>query len=329
MMMQRILLLIIVCLLTSAPAQALEKLVFYTDWKAQAEHGGFYQALAEGLYRKYGLDVSIRPGGPQTDNTRLLAAGAIDIGMISNSFQALTLAEKNADVKIVAAYFQKDPQVLMAPKALNAKSIRDLASYPVFMDDAFRITYFPWLKKTAGFEDRNVRKYSFSLTPWLQAPQSVQEGYLSSEPFTAKKAGVSADVFVLSDAGFSGYATMVGVSGKMLREKPKIVAAFIKASREGWAHYLQGDPAAGNALILKDNPAMDPSLIAYARSQIAERGIVFSGDALDAGAGAMSSARWLAFYRDMRSLGIITRDFNPALAYDLQFVAPQKPAARP
>ncbi len=314
-------------LLGALPVAALEKLTFYTDWKAQAEHGGFYQALVEGLYRKYGLDVTIRAGGPQTDNTRLLAAGAIEIGMVSNSFQALTLAEKGADVKIVAAFFQKDPQVLMAPRALKAKTLRDLAAYPMFMDDAFRITYFPWLKKTAGFQDRNARKYAFSLTPWLQTPRSVQEGYLSSEPFTAKKAGVDADIFVLSDSGFSGYATMVGVTGTLLKTRPQVVAAFVAASREGWAHYLNGSGTLGNLLILRDNPAMTEDLIAFSRAQMTARGIVFSGDALTSGAGAMSAARWTRFYRDMRSLGIITRDFDPAIVYDLQFVTAKKTAA--
>jgi NitT/TauT family transport system substrate-binding protein len=306
------------------PAHALEKITFYTDWKAQAEHGGFYQAKAAGLYKKYGLDVTIRSGGPQTDNTRLLAAGAIDIGMISNSFQAMTLAEKGADVKIVAAFFQKDPQVLMVHPGLKAWKISDLTRQPIFMDDAFRVTYFPWLKKVYGFQDRNVRKYAFSLTPWLQAPLSVQEGYLTSEPFTAEKAGVKPDVFILSDAGFTGYAAMVAVTGKALKAKPKVIAAFISASREGWTGYINGNPQAGNALIRSDNPDMTDALIANGRAQMIARGIVISGDAVNQGAGAMSAARWTQFYRDMRNLGIIGKDFNPAIAYDLRFVAPRQ-----
>jgi NitT/TauT family transport system substrate-binding protein len=305
-------------------AAPLEKLVFYTDWKAQAEHGGFYQALAGGIYKKYGLDVTIRPGGPQTDNTRLLAANAIQLGMISNSFQALTLAEKKADVKIVMAAFQKDPQMVMVHSGVPFKSLADLKGRAIFMDDAFRTTYFPWMKAKFGLTDKQVRKYAFSLTPWLQSKTYAQEGYVTSEPFTARKAGASPQVIVISDGGYPGYAAMIAATGDMIRKKPAVVRAFVQASQEGWQQYITGAPDLAHQLILKDNPQMTPELLNYGRAQLVKYGIVLSGDAMTKGAGTMSAARWMQMKNDMSALGLYSTSLDPASAYDLRFLAGSK-----
>lgn len=306
--------------LVSVAAAASEKVTFYTDWKAQAEHGGFYQALATGIYKKYGLDVTIRPGGPQTDNTRLLAANAIQLGMISNSFQALTLAEKGADVKIVMAAFQKDPQMVMVHPGTRFASLADLKDRPIFMDDAFRTTYFPWMKAKYGLTDGQVRKYAFSLTPWLQSKTYAQEGYVTSEPFTARKAGVEAQVLVINDFGYPGYAAMVAATGDMIRKKPEVVRAFVQASQEGWQAYITGNPAAAHQLIRKDNPQMSAELLAYGRAQLIKYGIVMSGEALTKGAGTMSPQRWQQMTSDMTILGIYPKTLDPAKAYDLRFL---------
>ncbi len=311
-------------LLFCAPVLAAEKITFYTDWKAQAEHGGFYQALATGLYTKRGLDVTIRPGGPQTDNTRLLAANAIQLGMISNSFQVLTLAEKGADVKIVMAAFQKDPQMIMVHAQAPIKTLADLKGRPMFMDDAFRVTYFPWLKAKFGMSDGQVRKYAFSLTPWLQNKTYAQEGYVTSEPFTAQKAGAATQVLVINDSGFPGYAAMVAATGDMIKTRPAVVRAFVEASAEGWRAYIEGDPAPAHKLILKDNPQMNAALLSYGRAQLVTYGIVMSGDALKGGAGTMTSQRWLAMRNDMAALGLYSKTLDPAKAVEMQFLRATK-----
>jgi NitT/TauT family transport system substrate-binding protein len=308
----------------AAQTCATEKITFYTDWKAQAEHGGFYQAVATGLYKKQGLDVTIRPGGPQTDNTRLLAANAIQLGMISNSFQALTLAEKGADVKIVMAAFQKDPQMVMMHPGIAFKSLDDLKGRAIFMDDAFRVTYFPWMKAKFGLTDGQVRKYAFSLTPWLQSKAYAQEGYVTSEPFTASKAGVTPQILVISDSGYPGYAAMVAASGSLIREKPAVVKAFVQASQQGWRDYISGNPAAAHALIRRDNPQMTEALLTYGRNQLLKYGLVLSGDALTRGAGTMTPQRWQQMSTDMTALGLYEKTLNPAKAYDLQFLSASK-----
>jgi NitT/TauT family transport system substrate-binding protein len=304
----------------AAPAKPLTKIIFYTDWKAQAEHGGYYQALALGLYKRAGLDVTIRAGGPQTDNTRLLAAGAVDLAMVSNAFQAVTLAHKKADVKIVMAVFQKDPQIIMAHGSGMPPPLAAWKNRALFMDDAFRVSYYPWLKARYGFTDAQVRPYAFSLTPWMQNKQALQEGYLSSEPFTAKKAGVQTQLVVLADAGFDGYGQMVAATGKLIRTRPDVVRAFVAATQSGWQSYLGSDAKAGDALIRRDNPEMSDELLRYGRSALLARGIVQSGDAKVFGIGAMLPQRWQRFVADMSALGAVPKDVDPRSIYDVQFL---------
>lgn len=301
---------------TATVVQAQTRISFHTDWKAQAEHGGYYQAQALGLYKKAGLDVTIRAGGPNTDNIRLLAAGAVDIAMVSNAFQAIQLAAKKADVKIVMAVFQKDPQIIMAQGSGAPPPLMQWAKRPLYMDDSFRVSYYPWLKARFGFTDAQVRPYGFSLTPWLRDKNALQEGYLSSEPFTAVKAGAKVQVLILSDQGFAGYGQMVAVTGKMLREKPDVVKAFVLATRAGWQSYLTGDPAPGNALIRKDNPEMGADLLAYGRRQLVARDILGKPESI----GAMSAARWASFVKDMQGVGVAPAGLDAATIYDARFV---------
>lgn len=305
-----------VCCAATASAQEQTRILFATDWKAQAEHGGFYQALARGFYRDAGLDVTIRPGGPQSDNPRLIAAGALDIAMASNSFQPINMLAAGADVKVVMTSFQKDPQVLMVHPHVEADSIADLKGRPVFISDAARAAFWPWLEAKFGFEARQVRKYNYSLAPWLVNKETVQEGYLSSEPFTASREGVKPKVFLFADAGYPGYAGMVMVRGAYLRDNGDTVRAFVSATIKGWQDYLWGDPGAGNQLILKDNPEMTPELLAFAIDSMKANAMV--GDR--AAVGRMTPERWQAFYDEMSELGALPNGIDVHAAYSLDYL---------
>ncbi|WP_308909872.1 ABC transporter substrate-binding protein [Pseudokordiimonas caeni] len=304
--------------LPALAGEARTAITFATDWKAQAEHGGFYQALAKGYYRDAGLDVTIRPGGPQVDLPRLMAAGALDVVMASNGFQPYNLAAAGVPVKVLMASFQKDPQVLMVHPDVPAAEIADLKGRPIFISDSAISTFWPWLKARFAFEDKQIRKYGYSLGPWLANPGSVQEGYLSSEPYSATIAGIEPKVFLFADAGYPGYAAMVMVRDDYLKDHEAAMRAFVQASIRGWQDYIHGDPAAGNALILKDNREMTPELLAYAVKAMHERGIVGEGDIV----GTMTAERWAQFYREMSELGILPKGLDPASVYRLDFTRP-------
>ncbi len=305
----------------AATPAASTDITFATDWKAQAEHGGFYQALAKGYYKNYGLNVRIRPGGPQSDNPRLMAAGALDIAMASNNFQPLNLIAAGADVKVVMASFQKDPQVLMVHPHVKAAGFADLKGMPVFIGDSAVATFWPWLKARFDYTDDQIRKYTYSLAPWMVNKNTVQEGYLSSEPFTAETAGVTPRVFLFADEGYPGYAAMIMVRGDYLSNNKKTVDDFVKATIEGWREYMWGDRDAANALILKDNPDMTPELLAYAHKAMLENDMLGSSPDM---VGQMTDERWQTFYDEMAALGIIEKGLNVKSAYTLDFLPQNK-----
>ena len=302
-------------------ANTLTHITFVTDWKAQAEHGGFYEALAEGLYKKRGLDVTIMQGGPAVNVPQLLAGGAADFGIGSNNFIPLNLIREGAKFKAVMAVFQKDPQVLITHARADVKSIADMKGKPIMIGDASTVTFWPWLKAKFGFEDRQIRKYTFNLAPFLTDKNAIQEGYLSSEPYSIEKEGhETPQVFPLADAGYPGYANMVLVPQKWIDENPDAVQAFVDASIEGWMHYLYGDPGPANALIKKDNPEMTDDVIAQAIDKLRHYGVALSGDAERLGLGAMTDARWKEFFDVMAKESVYPADLDYRDAYTLSFV---------
>ena len=271
---------------------------FATDWRAEAEHGGFYEALDTGEYAKRGLDVRIIQGGATVNVPELVASGAVDLGDGSNSFIVMNLANEHAPVKAVAAFMQKDPQVLLAHPDAGINSLADMKGHPILISDASRTAFWPWLKAKYGFSDAQVRSYNGDSRNFIHNVQAVQEGYLTSEPYTIQKtAGFAPKVFLLADQGYPSYAAMVLVPTSLMAKNPAAVRAFVEASAVGWKNYLHGDPRPADALILKDNPEMTEDLLAQARDKMRQYQLVDGGDAASQGIGAMTDQRWADFFK--------------------------------
>src|SRR5215813_5444612 len=285
-----------------------EPVTFGTDWKAEAEHGGYYQAIATGIYRQHGLDVTLRQGGPQVNHAQLLAAGRLDFNLAPNSFIPLNFVRENIPMAAVAAIFQKDPSVLIAHPGQGNDSLTALKGKPIMIGADTRITSWMFLKSKYGYTDDQIRPYTFSVAPFLADPKAIQQGYLSSEPFTIESQGVKPVVLLLADAGYSSYGSLIETSDKLVQEKPDLVQRFVDASIEGWYSYLYGDPAPGNALIKHDNPEMSDALLAYGIAKIKEYGIVDSGAAKSSGIGVMTEARWQDFFNAMAEAGVYPKD---------------------
>ncbi len=291
---------------------------FATDWKAEAEHGGFYEALATGEYAKRGLDVKILQGGPSSNVPQLLASGAADMGIGSNSFVALSLAEEHVPVKAVMAAMQKDPWVLMAHPDAGVNSLSDMKGHPMLLSDASLTGVWVWLKAKFGLTDDQVRKYTFNSGPFLQNKAAIQQGYVTSEPYTIEKEGhFKPKVFVLSDEGYPGYADLVLVPDALIAKNPKAVQAFVEATAAGWKAYLHGDPRPADALILKDNPEMTQDVLDQAREKMRSYDIV-DGKASPP-IGAMTDARWQALSDVMAKAGVLKPGTDIKSAYTLQF----------
>jgi NitT/TauT family transport system substrate-binding protein len=289
----------------SLASQAADKVVFATNWKAQAAHGGFYQALADGTYRKYGLEVEIRQGGPQVNSRPLLPAGRVDFLMSGNLLDTFDNVKNGVPVTIVAAMFQKDPQALIAHPGAVAK-FEDLARLPVaYVAKDAQFTWWQWLKADYGFKDEALRPYNYNVAPFLANAKSIQQGYAVEEPITiAREGGFKPDVYLLADHGYSTYSTTIEARTDTVKNKPDLVKRFVEASIIGWDNYLYGDRRAADALILKDNPEMTPDLIAQSLALMKQMGIVDSGDAQTLGIGAMKPERIKDFHDKMVHAGL-------------------------
>src|SRR5437867_10043346 len=269
-----------------ARAQTLEKLTFGTNWKAQAEHGGYYQAVATGIYKKAGLDVAIRMGGPQINHPQLLAAGTIDFNMGSNCFSALNYVKNAIPMVCVGTVFQKDPQVLIAHAGQGHDSLAAMKGKPIMISPPARAGYWQFLRVKYGYSDDQIRTYTFNMAPFLADKSAIQQGFVTSEPFKLEKAGARLVVHLLADGGYSSYATTIETSWKLVNEKPDVVQRFVNATIEGWYGYLYGDPSPANALIKKDNSDMADDQIAYSFSAKKKYGLVDVGHDENLGIGA-------------------------------------------
>ena len=304
-----------------ATAQALDKVSFGTNWVAEAEHGGFYQALADGTYRKYGLDVTIVPGGPSVNNQLLLPVGKIDFYLSANSLQGFDAVAQNVPAVNVAALFQKDPLVLVAHPDQGIELLPDLKKLTLFIGQDGMATYFQWLKAYYGFEDSRVRPYTFNPQPFIVNPKSAMQGYVTSEPFAIEKAAhFTPKVFLLADQGWSAYSTLIETRRDLVDKKPDMVQRFVNASIVGWYNYIYHDNAAANALIKKQNPEMTDDLLTYSVAKMKEYCIVDSGDAIDLGVGAMTDAHMKDFFDKMVRAGVAKANLDYRNSYTTQFV---------
>jgi NitT/TauT family transport system substrate-binding protein len=306
--------------LLATGAQAQEKFTYMTNWYAQAEHGGFYQALATGLYKREGLDVTIRMGGPQVNGMQLLAAGQTDCFM-GYDVQTMKAREQGITAVTVAAAFQKDPQVMIGHPDV-VKKMEDLKGKTILISADANTNYWPWMRSTFGLSDSQVRPYTFNIQPFVADKNIVQQGYLSSEPFAIEKeAKFKPTVLLLSDHGWPVYSTTIVCMEKTIKERPKAVAAFVKASMEGWKSYLKGDASPANALIKKDNPNMTDDKIANGITLLNQTGMVLGGDAAKLGVGIVTDERMKKTYEMMVAMKLI----DPAKvdlkkAYTTEFV---------
>ena len=304
----------------SHSAWALDHVIFGTDWRAEAEHGGYYEAIARGIYARHGIEVDLRQGGPQINQTQLLAAGRLDFAIVSNSFLPLNAVQQKIPLVAVAALFQKDPTVLIAHRSAGAKDLASLKGKPIMIGGDTRVGWWLFLKAKFGYTDSQIRPYTFNLAPFLTNPRAIQQGYLTSEPFLIKQAGGDPQVFLLADAGYASYGSLIETSAKLIRDDPGLVKRFVEASIEGWYAYLYGDPSPANRLIKKDNSEQTDGLLGYARATMIGHGIVDSGDSQKLGVGAMTDARWHAFFAVMSKQGLYPASMDYRQAYTLRFV---------
>lgn len=304
-------------LLGAGSAHAADKVTLLTSWFAQAEHGGFYQAKASGLYSKDNLDVTIKMGGPQVNGMQLLLGGEADV-IIGYDFQVLSGIEKGLPVTTIAASFQKDLQGMMTHA--DVKDLADLKGKTILIASSGRTSWWPWVKQKFGYTDEQTQPYTFNLQRFFADDNVAQQSYPSSEPFQALQKGVPANFYLFADYGYPPYGTTMVTTTKWLNDHPDVARRFVKDSMQGWKDYLTGDPTAANALIKADNPDMGDAQIAFGIKRMNELHVVDGGDAGTMGIGIMTEARWKASDDLMVSAGLLSKDTDWHKAFTTDYV---------
>ena len=299
-------------------AQTPERITFGLDWVAQAEYGGYYQAVATGLYARRGLQVTIRQGGPQVNHMQLMIAGQIDFNLAGG--RAIEFAAEGLPYLAVAAMYQKEPAVLIAHPNMGNDSFEALVGKPIAIGADTRAGWWRFLAARFGYTESQIRPYTFNMAPFLVDRNAIQQGFLTSEPFVIERAGAKPKVFLLADLGYDNYQTTIEAPRKLTDERPDFVQKFVDASILGWYSYLFEDPTPGNLLIKRDNPDMDDEKIANSIKLMKEFGIVDGGDAKTLGIGAMSDERWQRFGQSMIEAGLYEANLDIKQAYTTRFV---------
>jgi NitT/TauT family transport system substrate-binding protein len=303
-------------------ASANEKVIFGTNWLAQAEHGGYYQAVADGTYSSCGLDVTIQQGGPQVAGRPLLLAGKIDFYMGGNMQQAFDAVAQGIPLRVVAADFQKEPQVMMSHPGEGLDKWEDLKNAEQYIvGDEGAQSFLLWMATEYGFDVSKRVPYTFNPAPFIANKKSIQQGYVTSEPFAVEKeGGFVPNQFLLADYGYSTYSTTIETMQDTIDKRPEVVQCFVDGSAKGWYNYLYGDNKAANEAIKKDNPDITDEQIAFSIAQMKKFGIVDSGDTEKLGIGAMTDARMKDFYDKMVKAKVEPAGIDISKAYTLQFV---------
>ncbi len=305
----------------SGQAFALDKVTFATNWLADPEAGGYFQALVDGTYAKYGLDVTIMQGGPQSNGGMLLLAGKIEFFMGGDMIGDFLSVEQNIPTVVVAADFQKDPQMFMSHPGVGLDKWTELPKATAFVSKGALSSFYAWMRLAWGFKDENVKPYNFNSASFIVDKNSIQQGYVTSEPYEVEKqAGFKPNIFLLSDQGYSTYSTLIETRREIVEKNPDLVQRFVDASAIGWYHYLYGDNKKANEAIKKENPEMTDEQIAFSIAKLKEYGIVDSGDSLKRGIGAMNDERVKDFFDKMVKVGVVKADTDYKKSYTLQFV---------
>lgn len=320
---RRFILALLATLPLAATAQAddkLEKATMSIGWRAEPEWGGFFQAVANGIYKKHGLDVEIRLGSPQSNPTQQLLGGRVDF-IAGSSGTAINALREDVPLVTVAALMQKDPRVLIAHSNQGVSRLEDMRDRTAFVAPIGRVTFWPFLKSRFGFKDEQIKPYTGSLAPFLADKSAIQQGFVTNEPFALEKAGVPNVVsMLLADKGWNPYVTTIVTTRETVEKRRDYVQNFVDATIEGWYSYLYGNPAPGNQLIKQNNPEIDDEQIAYAIRAMRQNGLVDSGDAQQLGIGAMTKQRWNAFYQNMVTAGLYPEGLDISRIYTLDFV---------
>ena len=298
--------------LGAAQAQDLPKATLVLNWFPEPEAGGFYAAVADGLYKAKGLDLTILPGGPSVNGTSLMAAGRVQFAEL-DAAAVLFARDQGIPALGVFATFQTFPQGLMYHSEKPLKSFADLAGRQVAVSPGAQ--YWEYIVSKYKLDGKvQVVNYNGQLADWLRDKNRVTQNYVTSEPFFARKSGAAPRSLLIADSGYNPYGNLVSTTESYLKDNPKLVKAFVEATQEGWKRYL-ATPAKYDAVMIAANKDLTPDYLAF--SAKAQKPLIATGDALKYGLGYMSADRWNTLLGQMTDLKLFKTKLEASAAFDM------------
>jgi len=313
------LLIVALCSLTSCKQErtqtGLVPIALQADWYPQSEHGGFYDALLKGYYKEEGLDVRIAPGGPYVFAEQQVSSDAAQFAM-GSSDQVLVSVSRGLPLVAVAATMQQDPQAVMVHKDSPVHSFADLNGHSIAVKPGS--IWYQYLVKRYKLTDVREVPATYSVANFLQDPSYIQQAFVTSEPYFARKSGAEVRTLMISDTGYSPYR-VIFTSTKFLQEHPEIVTRFVRASLRGWRDYLN-DPTVANAEISKLNPAMSTDQMQFSTQTLRDGNFITGGGTSGDQLGHFTPERWSTMYQQLLDLKVIKNPIDPKVAYTTQIV---------
>jgi NitT/TauT family transport system substrate-binding protein len=290
------------------------------NWFPEAEHGGYYAALAHGFFAEEGLDVTIVAGGPNVPVLQNVALGKSDFG-VNNADQLLFAREAGADLVAVLAALQESPRCIMVHADSGIRRFEDLKN--VVLSVGSSSSFFRYVAERVPLEGVEIVAYSGSIAPFLTQPRHAQQAYIFSEPFLAEKEGVAVHCLMVSELGYNPYTSLLFTSREFIDQHPEIVERMVRATRRGWQQYLT-DPTTANAAIAEQNPEMSLEALAYGATEIAK--LCISPEVSNKQLGSMSMERWVTLWNQMVEADLLHGDATVARqAFTTQFLESPEP----
>lgn len=299
------------------PARAARPFTLVTNWYAEPEHGGFFQAQATGLYRDAGLEVVIQPGSPQLNVVQLLLGGEAD-AVIGFDPQVLIQVARGVPIMTVAAMFQFDQEGLLVHDDITR--IEQLRGHTLMIASASQTGFWPWLKLRFGFTDDQARPYNNNVQPFLMDRMVATQAIATAEPCTMRASGVPVRFLPFHDAGYPTYSCTIVMRRDVAERDPGRIRAFVEASARGYRDYLGGDPGPANRLILSQNPVLNQGQIDCAVGVMRATSVITGGDAAHGGIGVMTAARWQATAEFLTHYRLLPQGVDWRRAFSLDYL---------
>ena len=297
------------------PAGGLPRVQLALNWFPEAEHGGFYAARVHGFYEARGVEVDILGGGPDAPVIQRVATGEVAFG-VTNADDVLYARARMASVVALMASYQVNPRCIMVHRGSGIEEIGQIEGITLAMSQ--RPAFSHYLRWKYPFEDVRIVPYPGNVTRFLMDENFAQQGYVTSEPFVARARGADPRALLVADIGFNPYATVLVAGEETIAADPRIVAAVVGGSVEGWERYL-ADPEATNRRIHALNPEMSLEVLAYGAEASAP--LVLDAVARDKGLGVMTLERWRELSRQMDDAGLIeAEEIDVGAAFTLRFL---------